>query len=233
MTIAAFAIQGLACAGVVLVFLGMRRLAVRLGNPPWASPVLGAALAIGALLWATGVPLATFRAATAPLGAALGPALVALAAVIWRGRALIAAQPVPLAVAVAGGTLTGVLSAAGLARACGLGPLLAAGLATKTLSTPFAVAIARQVGGPVPLAAALAVLTGVIGAILVPPLLTAARLRGSAVSGIATGLTSHLVGTDALTRRDARAAAWSSVTMVAAGALASLALPLAWRWLIP
>ena len=224
--------QALACVLVVLTFLAARRLSAHLGNPPWASPVLVAALAVGGLLWAAGVPLGQFRAATAPLGWALGPALVGLGAVIWRGRALIAAQPGPLFVAVAGGTSVGVLSAVGLARALGLGPLLTAGLATKTLTTPFAVAIAEHSGGPVPLAAALAVLTGVIGAVIVPPLLRLARFKGSAVSGVAIGQAAHLVGTDWLTRRDARAAAWSSVTIVLAGILASLALPPLWRWVV-
>jgi len=225
-------IDALVCGGVILSFLAAKRLAVRLGNPPWASPVLVAALAVGGVLWATGVPVTHFEAATAPLRLALLPAIVALGAVIHRGRALIAAQPGPLFAAVAGGSVVGVGSAVALARLFDLSPLLVAGLATKTLTTPVAVAVAQRVGGPVPLAAALAVLTGVIGALLVPPLLRACRIRGSAVSGVAIGQSSHLVGTDWLTRHDARAATWSAVTMVLTGIAVALLLPLLWRTLM-
>ncbi len=220
------------CLGVILAFLLARRLTGALGSPTLASPVLVAALGVAGLLWLADLPVAHFESLAQPLVMLLGPAIVGLAAVVHRQRALIAAQPGPLLVAVVGGTSVGIASAVGLAHACGLGPLLTAGLATKTLSTPFAVAVATRTGGAVPLAAALAVLTGVVGSVLVPLLLRAARVRGSAASGIAMGQAAHLVGTDWLTRRDARAAAWSSVTMVLAGVVAVLALPLLWQWLV-
>ena len=226
-----WAVQLLVCSGVILLFLGSRALSARLGNPPWASPVLVAAAGVGGRLWLTGVPVREFEVAAAPLRLALLPAIVALGAVIHRGRRAIAAQPRALLVAVTGGTVVGVASAIGLSHALGLEPLLVAGLTTKTLTTPFAVAVATRVGGPVSLAAALAVLTGVIGALLVPPLLRAARVRGVAATGIAIGQSAHLVGTDMLTRRDAGAATWSAVTMVLSGVFAALVLPWLWPWL--
>lgn len=223
--------QILACGGVVLLFFIARTLAARLGNPPWASPVLIAAVAVAAGLWLAKVGFEDFEAATTPLRAALAPAIVALGALVHRGRALIAAQRRAVLVAVTGGTATGVLSAIGLAHVVGLNPLLTQAVATKTLSTPFAVAVATSAGGPVPLAAALAVLTGVIGALLVPPVLRAVGVRGAAASGTAIGVSAHLVGTDWLTRRDPRAAGFSAVAMVVAGVLAALCLPVLWTWL--
>ena len=219
------------CGGVIVLFLLARRLSATVGGPPWASPVLAAALAVAALLWLAGIPVPVFEDYARPLRWALSPAIVALGAVVHRNRGVVRAQAGALCFAVAGGTTIGVVAAVGMARALGLGPLLTAALTTKTLSTPFAVAVAERVGGPVPLAAALAVLTGVVGALIVPPLLGLLGIRGSATTGIAMGQSSHLVGTDALTRRDGRAASWSAVTMVLAGILASVLLPLLWRWL--
>ncbi len=220
-----------ACAGIIAVFLLARRLSAAIGGPPWASPVLAAALAVALLLWLADVPVLVFEDYARPLRWALSPAIVALGAVVHRNRGVVRAQAGALCFAVAGGTTVGVLTAVGMAHALGLGPMLTAALATKTVSTPFAVAVAERVGGPVPLAAALAVLTGVVGAVTVPPLLVLLGIRGSATTGIAMGQSSHLVGTDALTRRDGRASAWSAVTMVLAGVLASVLLPLMWRWL--
>ena len=215
-------------AGIIVLFLACRHAAVRWRAPAWASPVLGAALLTGGLLWLAKVPVARFEDGAMPLRWALSPAIVALGGVVWRERGVVRAQAWPLGIAVAGGTAVGVGSALWLARMLGLGALLRAALATKTVSTPFAVAVAMRVGGPVPLAAALAVLTGVVGAVTVPPLLRCLGLRGAATTGIAIGVSSHLVGTDALGRHDRRAAAWSAVAMVLAGVLAALLLPLLW-----
>lgn len=219
------------CAVVVAIFLAARRVAARFGSPAWASPVLITAFAVGLLLWLAGQPLAVFTERTAPLRWLLGPAIVSLGAVIHARRGLVRAQALPLAVAVAGGSAVGVASALGFARLLGIDSLLTTALATKSFSTPFAVAIATRVGGPVPLAAALAALTGIVGAVAVPPLLRLLRIRGSATIGVAMGQSSHIVGTDSLNRRDPHAAAWSAVTMVLAGVLAAVVLPLVWRWL--
>ncbi|MFZ4111077.1 MAG: LrgB family protein, partial [Polymorphobacter sp.] len=84
-------------------FAGARALSVRLGNPPWASPVLVAALVMGLGLAVTGVPLARFEAAARPLRWLLGPALVALALVIQGNLALLKRAPAPGLFAVTGG----------------------------------------------------------------------------------------------------------------------------------
>jgi putative effector of murein hydrolase len=218
------------CAVVLAGFAAARWLSARLGHPPWASPVLVTALAIIAGLAATAVPLANFEAATAPLRWLLGPALVALALVIDGNRLLLRAQAVPVLAAVVGGALVGLGSAVGLARLLGIDGVLAAALVTKTVTTPFTVAIMTRVEGPVALAAALSVLTGVIGALLVPPLLARARV-GDTAAALGLGVAAHIVGTDWLTRRDPRRGGLAALAFVVTGLVASVVVPLAWRWL--
>jgi putative effector of murein hydrolase len=222
----------LGCTLVLLGFAGARWLSARLGHPPWASPVLVTALAIIAGLAATGVPLASFEAATAPLRWLLGPALVALALVIDGNRSLLRAQAVPVLVAVVGGAFVGLGSAVALAHLLGIDGVLAAALVTKTVTTPFTVAIMTRVEGPVALAAALSVLTGVIGALLVPPAF--ARLKGidPAARALGLGVSAHIVGTDWLTRRDVRSGGLAALAFVVTGLVAALVVPLAWRWLM-
>jgi putative effector of murein hydrolase len=219
-------------SGLVLAcFAAARALSVRLGNPPWASPVLVAALVLGLGLAASGVPLARFDAAAMPLRWLLGPALVALALVIHGNLALLRRAPGPVLLAVTGGTMAGVASAWGLARLSGLDRMLVMALTTKTVSTPFAVVIARMGGASVALAAAVAVLTGVIGAVCVPILFDVLKIRGRAARGLGLGVSSHLVGTDWLTRRDPAAGAFAALAMVLTGVLAALFLPVLWPFL--
>lgn len=221
-----------ACGGTLLAFALARRLSGRLGNPPWASPVLIGALFVAAVLAVCGVPVARFSAAAMPLRWLLGPALVALALIIDANRAALKADAFPVLVAVGGGMMVGVGSALGMARLLGLRDPLRAALATKTLSTPFGVAINSAIGGPVALAAAIAVLTGVIGALLVPPLFDRLRLTSTAGRALGLGTAAHIVGTDWLTRRDPRAGGLSALAMVLAGTLAALLLPPSWGWLV-
>jgi putative effector of murein hydrolase len=221
----------LACSVVLAGFAAARWLSARLGHPPWASPVLVTALAIIAVLAATGVPLADFETATAPLRWLLGPALVALALVIDGNRALLRAQAVPVLLAVVGGALVGLSSAVALARLLGIDGVLAAALVTKTVTTPFTVAIMTRVDGPVALAAALSVLTGVIGALLVPPVFARLKVKDPAARALGLGVSAHIVGTDWLTRRDARSGGLAALAFVVTGLVAALVVPLAWRYL--
>ncbi|MBC7504274.1 MAG: LrgB family protein [Sandarakinorhabdus sp.] len=215
------------CAAVLLAFAGARPLSARLGHPPWASPVLLTALVMVAGLGVTKVPLARFDAATAPLSWLLGPALTALALVIDANRQRLRAQAGPVLAAVVGGTLIGLGSAVGMARLVGIDGVLRQALVTKTVTTPFTVAIMTRVGGPVALAAALSVLTGVVGALLVPVVFQRLRIDGAA-QALGIGVSSHIVGTDWLTRRDSAAGGLSALAFVLAGLVMAMVVPLLW-----
>lgn len=218
-------------ASVLMAFLLGRRLSAIAAHPPMLSPVMVAATLVLAGCWIAKLDVARFETLTWPLRWALGPAIVALGAVVHAARVSLRAQLGKLLVAVAGGTAVGLVMAVGLARLSGLDTVITTALITKTVSTPFAVLIQTRAGGPVAMAAAFAVLTGVIGAIVVPLALKAARLQGSATWGIAIGVSSHLVGTDWLSRRDPRGAAFAGGATVIAGALAAALLPFVWSWL--
>ncbi|OYU16167.1 MAG: hypothetical protein CFE37_02135 [Alphaproteobacteria bacterium PA4] len=221
----------IACTAVLLLFAGARAVSARVGHPPWASPVLLATLAVAVGLAVFGIAPARFAAAATPLRWLLGPALVALALVIFDNRALLRAEARPVLIAVIGGTLIGLASAWGLAVALGLPPLLRAALTTKTVTTPFSVAIMTAVGGPVALAAAFSVLTGVIGALLVPALFRWLGIASATGRALGLGVSAHIVGTDWQMRRDARAGGLSALAFVLAGLVAALLVPPLWGWL--
>ncbi|MFZ4689608.1 MAG: LrgB family protein [Polymorphobacter sp.] len=219
------------CPLVLLGFAAARAVSARLGHPPWASPVLLTALAATAILLMAGVPLARFDAAAQPLRWLLGPALVALALVIEGNRGLLRAETAPILLAIGGGAAVGIGCAVGLARLLGLDMVVRQALVTKTVTAPFVVAIMKAVGGPIGLAAALSVLTGVIGALLVPWMFDRLGIKAAAARALGLGVSSHIVGTDWLTRRDARAGGLAALAFVLTGVLAAVVVPLAWRWL--
>jgi putative effector of murein hydrolase len=215
----------LAAAALTLAaFFGCRWLARQTGGHPLANPVLLAALTVGVLLWTAGIRPKRYTDAAAPLVWMLGPAIVALASVVYRSRSLLRARAVALLAAVVAGSLTGTLSAVALARLFGLDPALTKALAAKSVTSPFAIELMHRLGGSAELAAGLVIMTGIIGAILLPPVLRRLDLP----EGAAMGQAAHIVGTDALARRDAGLAAEAALVMVLAGVVTSVLLPLLW-----
>lgn len=218
----------LVCGAVLLGFSAARRLSGWLGHPPWASPVLMTALAVAAVLAMAHVSLATFDAAARPLRWMLGPAVVALALVIEGNRQLLRQRGAAILLAVVGGAAVGLGSALGMAKLLGLDSLLVQALATKTVTTPFVVAIMTATGGPLGLAAALSVLTGVIGALVVPWMFNRLPVGDASARALGLGVSSHIVGTEWLTRRNPRAGGLAALAFVLTGLFAALVIPLAW-----
>ncbi|WP_439532203.1 LrgB family protein [Polymorphobacter sp.] len=219
------------CLAVLTVFALMRRLSARLGHPAWANPVLAAALTVIGVLAATGVPIATFQRLAAPLGWALGPAIVALAAVADVVRPLLAGRARPALIAILGGTIFGLGIAWGMARLLGLDPLLITALATKTISSPFLITILGRLNAPVALPAALSVATGVIAAMLAPPLFNRLGLRDRDARALALGVSGHLVGSEYAIRQDPQRGGLAIMALVTAGLTAAVLLPLVWQML--
>ena len=70
-----------------------------------------------------------------------------------------------------------------------------ASIAEKSVTTPIAMAIAQQIGGIPSLTAVLVITTGVLGAMMVTPVMNALRIRDYAARGFAAGVASHGIGT--------------------------------------
>lgn len=225
-------LSALVSIGVVVVFIVVVATSRRLALPAALSPVVVTAAAIGILLVANRIPIERLQELSHPLSLFLGPAIVALGVAVHDNRRLLMAAARPLAVAIAVGSASGVGSAILLARALGLGPLLLAATATRTISTPFAILMQTRVGGPVSLAAGIAVATGVIGAIMLPSLLKMLGVVDRRAIGTAVGVAAHLVGADAVGRRNAVAGAFAGAALVGTGVVVSLIVPPLWPWLI-
>ena len=228
----ALAAQAGLCVAVMLWFWLMRRLSARLGHPAWANPVLATALAILAALAALGLDVQGFQQLAAPLGWALGPAIVALAAVADLARPLLKGRMRAALLAILGGGLFGIGVAGGLAVLLGLYRTLVAAAAVKTVSSPFLIAILGPLDGTVALAAALSVTTGVLSAMLVPLMLDRLKIRDRDARAIALGVSGHLVGSEYAIRSDATRGGLAIIALVVTGLMAAIVLPRLWTALL-
>ncbi|WP_412028941.1 LrgB family protein [Deinococcus yunweiensis] len=180
---------------------------------PVANPTLIATLAVAAVLLALHVPYDTYLRDVTPLQNVLGPAVVALAVPLYRLRSLLARQWRALVIGGLAGTLAGVAVDAGLARALKLSEDAQRSLLTAPATSPVALQLAGLTGAPPALAATLAVLSGLLGALILPPVLSALGVRHPLARGIAMGAVSHGIGTARAREESELTGAASSIGM--------------------
>ncbi len=191
----------------VLAYIAADRISQASGRHPVANPVLIAVVIVGSVLCATGTPHARYFEGARFVHVLLGPATVALALPIIRHRALIRRQWRAIVGAMVIGAGVGVISAAGLAKALGLSAGTVASIAPKSVTAAIAMGISEQLGGTPPLTAVLVISTGILGGILITPLMNLIRVKDYAARGFAAGLAAHGIGTAGRcrsTRRPAR-----------------------------
>lgn len=195
------------------------------GRRPLVNPVIVAVILLGLLLWATGTPYATYFEGAQFVHFLLGPATVSLAVPLWMARAHLRGVAFPLVAALVAGSGTAILSVLGIAVAFGLEPALLIALAPKSATAPVAIGIAETLGGSPTLTAVLALVTGLIGAVVTTPLLNALRIRDWRARGFATGVAAHGLGTARAYQVNETAGAFAGLGMGMNAVLTALAAP--------
>ena len=179
----------------LLAWLAADALARASGRHPVANAVLIAGAVVGGMLLASGTSYRTYFDGAQFIHFLLGPATVALGIPLYRNRALVLRNIVPMAAALLAGALVSIASAVGIAAALGAPRDVLASLAPKSVTTPVAMAVSERLGGQPSLTAALVILTGILGAVMVTPLMNAMRMTDYAARGFAAGLAAHGIGT--------------------------------------
>jgi predicted murein hydrolase (TIGR00659 family) len=198
----------------------------RLGQPPWANPVLWTVLVLAALLAATDTPYPTYFAGAQFIHFLLGPAVVALAWPLWqRCEELRQRWRAVLVAALAGGAAAAA-SAVAIGSALGLPGEVLRSLAPKSVTAPVAMGIAEQLGGIPALAAVFAVLTGLTGAVSAKYLFDALGIAPMAVRGFALGTAAHGIGAARALQVHPDAGAYAGLALGVQVVLAALLLPL-------
>jgi predicted murein hydrolase (TIGR00659 family) len=201
----------------------------RLGQAPWANPVLWTVLVLALLLEATGTPYPTYFSGAQFIHFLLGPAVVALAWPMWQRRAELRRRALPLLLAALAGGAAASGSAVAIGWALGLPADVLASLAPKSVTAPVAMGIAAQLGGIPALAAVFAVLSGLVGAVSAKYLLDALRIAPPEVRGFALGTASHGIGAARAIQVNPDAGAYAGLALGLQVLLASLLMPLAAR----
>ncbi|MHC6224062.1 LrgB family protein [Pseudomonas sp. X10] len=209
----------------LLAYLGSRWLYRRSGRY-----VLSPLILVPALLLAVAVPLHTAYAEYARnthwLMSVLGPVTVAFAVPIWQQRALLARHWPALSLGMLVGSAASIGSSWGLAHLLALDNAVSLSLLPRSITTPFAMPLARDLGGVPELTAVFVMFTGVLGAILGGILLKYLPLRTPLARGALFGVGAHGAGVSRAQEVGGEEGSVAGLVMVLTGLLNLFATPL-------
>ncbi|OHX13054.1 hypothetical protein BI347_05645 [Chromobacterium sphagni] len=228
------AILGSPLTGVFVTLLAYRLAlaASRRGNGhPLANRVLLGVLILLLWLWLSGSSYGQYMEGARFIQLLLGPATVALAVPLYGNLSRLKRAAAPLLLSIFAGGLAGMTSAAGLGWWLGLDRTVLVSLATRTVTTPIAMSLAGGLGGAPELAAMFVIVSGILGAVLAPPLFRRLGWDDDMLLGVATGVTAHGIGTARVFHLSEAAGAFAGLAMGLNGVFTAMLLPWLVRWL--
>lgn len=200
----------------------------RSGMNPLMNPVLIAVVVLVVLLAGTGTEYPTYFEGAQFVHFLLGPATVCLAVPLYRQIDRVRRSLPALLASIVTGSVAAAGSAVAIAWLLGGSDDTLISLAPKSVTAPVAMGITEELGGRPTLTAVLVILTGVIGAMLGPPLLTLLGVRDWAARGVALGTASHGIGTARALQVREVAGAFAGVAMGLNALATAFLLPLLW-----
>jgi predicted murein hydrolase (TIGR00659 family) len=194
---------------------------------PFANPVLHSIWIIGAFLLITGTSYTTYFGGAQFVHFLLGPATVALAVPLYENRKAVLAAILPMLVALVVGSLTAIISVVVLAEAAGLPRGVILALTPKSVTAGVAMGISESLHADPSLTAVSVVLTGIMGAIIVTPLMNRTGITDFRARGFAAGIAAHGIGTARAFQVDAVAGVFAGIAMSLNALVTSLLVPVA------
>jgi predicted murein hydrolase (TIGR00659 family) len=211
----------------LLVYAVTDAVSLATNRHPLANPVLHAMWIIGLFLVLTGTTYTTYFGGAQFVHFLLGPATVALAVPLYENRKLVMASILPMLAALLVGCVTAIASVVLLAEAAGLPRTVVLSLAPKSVTAGVAMGVSESLGADPSLTAVAVVLTGIMGAIIVTPLMNRMGITDFRARGFAVGLASHGIGTAQAFQVDAVAGVFAGIGMSLNALLTSFVVPLA------
>ncbi|MFT0875623.1 LrgB family protein [Rhodopseudomonas palustris] len=209
----------------LLVYAATDAVSQATGRNPLVNPVLHAMWIIGVFLWATGTSYTTYFGGAQFVHFLLGPATVALAVPLYENRKLVLAAILPMALALVVGCVTAIVSVVWLAQLAGLPETVVLSLAPKSVTAGVAMGISESLHADPSLTAVAVILTGILGAIVVSPLMNRLGIRDYRARGFAVGLASHGIGTARAFQVDAIAGVFAGIAMSLNALITALLVP--------
>lgn len=198
---------------------------------PLCNPILIAVLLVLGFLGVSGMELKTYQAGAAFLSWLMTPATVCLAISMYEQFQILRKNTPVILAGVAAGAIACLLMILGFSLLFGFDRELTVSLLPKSVTTAIGVPLSQLAGGLTPITTAAIILTGITASVLGPTLCRIFRLTDEIARGAAFGTAGHVIGTAKASEMSKLSGAVSSLSLVVAGLLTAVVLPLLTRFL--
>lgn len=192
---------------------------------PLLNPVVLTTVMVIGILALSGLKYEDYEPGKERMTFLLGPATVALALPLYHNRKRLWAGFIPVLLGVAVGSVINIIAMIFLGQLAGFDNNIIASLVPKSITAPIAIEVVRIIGGDPSLAAVFVVMSGMIGSMIGPILLTRLRIYDPIARGLAMGTTSHGQGTAVALAEGETQGAMSGVAMAFAAVITSFVAP--------
>jgi len=181
------------------------------------NPLLVSAALTGAALLVLDIDYQSYNAGAKYLSYLLTPTTVCLAIPLYEQRALLKKNFRAIFAGILSGALTSVACVYLMSLAFGLDHAQYVTLLPKSVTTAIGMPVAQELGGYGNIAAAVIILTGVLGNIVAGGFFRLLRIREPIARGVALGTSSHAVGTARAMEMGDTEGAMSSLSIAVSG----------------
>lgn len=178
--------------------------------------LLAIALTIG-FLAIFGVDYGTYYASAKYISWLLTPATIALALPLYEQIGMMRRNFAAVLAGVTASVVTSLTTILALSALFHLRHVSYVTLLPKSITTAIGMSVAEELGGYVPITAAVIIVTGILGNMIAEPLCRWAKIENPIARGIAIGSAAHAIGTVKAMEMGAVEGAMSSLALIAAG----------------
>ncbi|MDR7237970.1 putative murein hydrolase (TIGR00659 family) [Neobacillus drentensis] len=144
----------------------------------------------------------------------LGPATVAFAVPIYKNLSIIKKYVGTIIISITSGTLVAIFSTFGLSKLLHLNTDFINSILPRSITTPIAIEVSKEIGGLPTLTTVFVILTGIIGGVVGPSVIKGLSIKTPIAKGLALGMGAHGVGTNKAIEYGRQEATFSSLAMI-------------------
>ena len=202
---------------ISLAAYGIGTLVKRNWKSALANPLLIAIILVILFLKLSGVEYETYNASAKYLTYLLAPATVSLAIPMYERMQLLKENYAAILTGILSGVLASLVCVLAMALVFHLSQAEYVTLLPKSVTTAIGMDIAKELGGHSEIAAAVIIITGVLGNMAAEPICRIFAIRHPVAKGIALGTSAHAIGTAKAMEMGETEGAMSSLAIVVAG----------------
>lgn len=202
---------------ISLAAYGIGTLVKRKWKSALANPLLIAIILVILFLNLSGVEYETYNVSAKYLTYLLAPATVSLAIPMYERMQLLKENYAAILTGILSGVLASLVCVLAMSLVFHLSQAEYVTLLPKSVTTAIGMDIAKELGGHSEIAAAVIIITGVLGNMAAEPICRIFAIRHPVAKGIALGTSAHAIGTAKAMEMGETEGAMSSLAIVVAG----------------